>query len=152
MAERISNRDFILAVPKYTSKFCWYFGKELLREASTVMFPEGSDQAHVHHLQQRAPLMDAQGGIKAIEKGRKYDEPELEFIGGAALTLAAIRAEDNQDISDHVTGEIVRLIHEQGIEPQLTPLLSDEQARRADEVISSHQPEQKVSHIFPGLK
>jgi len=100
----------------------------------------------VNGIVQNKPLDDARIGMDAIRRGRTQNSPELEFMGEAAVILAAVRAEETPVVPEQNVAYIAGMIAEAGIDPILSPLVADETAQRAEKLLHRNNP---VTEIFP---
>lgn len=100
----------------------------------------------VQELHRTAPLHQAKLGLAAVSRGRKNDIPELEFTGEAMAVAAVLRANDNPDIPRDEVDQVVGKLIEAGIDPELSPLVPDEQVVQAQQLIRQSSP---VIPMFP---
>jgi hypothetical protein len=101
---------------------------------------------NLDHFRQTSSLHAARLGIKAVVDGRGKEAPELEFFGEATAIRAAVRASRDQETRPRVVDEIVEIIAEAGINPELSPLLGDDEAEEAQKLIEGNN---RIIDILP---
>lgn len=136
----------LLAVPIGVAKMGVSYGLAALIQTREVFLPSQSRHEFVSQLRQDKPLSDAEVAVDAIETGQQRDIPELEFIGKAALTKALIRAETDPETPGQVTAQLAETAGDVGIDPELVPLLDDDDAQKAKDILHSYD---KVKNLFP---
>jgi len=90
----------------------------------------------VTRLAQDARLHTAVVGRSAVQRGKKVNDPELQYTGEAMILKEAVRAQEDPNIPQNVREQIVDIAIEEGIDPRLSPLLPDETAERARQLIA----------------
>jgi hypothetical protein len=136
----------LIAVPTNVVKAGIAYGLGTLAQSKEVFLPSLSWRQFAKNLEEEKPLSDAGVAMKAIESGRQLNLPELEFIGEAVLTKTLIRAETNPATPRHITAQVAETVEEVGIDPELVPLLNDDDAQQAKGILQSYR---KVKHLFP---
>ena len=90
----------------------------------------------VTRLAEDTRLHTAMVGQAAIRRGKKVDDPELQFTGEAMVLEAAVKAQEDPNIPDEVVGQIADIVIEEKIDPRLSPFVPDETAERAREILA----------------
>jgi hypothetical protein len=85
---------------------------------------------------QDARLHTAVVGRSAIQRGKKVDDPELQYTGEAMILKEAVKAQEDPNIPEKVREQIVDIAIEEGIDPRLSPLIPDETAEQARQLIA----------------
>jgi len=89
----------------------------------------------VTRLVEDARLHTAVVGRSAIQRGKKVDDPELQFTGEAMVLEAAVKAQDDPNVPENVVEQIVEIAIQEGIDPRLSPLIPDETAEQARQIM-----------------
>ncbi len=122
------------------------YGLRMMLQTKDVLLPVQSRYVFVGRLKAAKVQSDIDVAMEAIYRGRKRDIPELEFFGEAALAKTLIRAEEDPRTPDGATAELAGQVEQAGIDPELVPLLSDDDAVKAKAIMRSCH---KVTHFFP---
>lgn len=99
----------------------------------------------IEKLHSSAPYHETDIGLAAVHRGRKEDIPELEFTGEALAVAAVLRASRNPNIPRDTVDQVVSKLIEAGIDPELSPLVPDEQAVQAQQLMRQSAP----TPLFP---
>lgn len=145
MAKIYTSAEFILAMPAVVLRKGLGLGRTVVSQSLEVLMPPEPREL-VTRLKQEKPLSDAAVAVDAIEKGRKLDLPELEYIGEAVLTKTLIRAETNPATPSRVTAQVVDIVQEVGLDPEQVPLLEDDDAAKAKGIMGRYDT---VKQLFP---
>jgi hypothetical protein len=130
------------AIPlHYGGSMLRWTGLQLEPFASKILTPPD-----IRTLRQERPFDDAHIGRDAVERGRKEDIPELEFTGEALLVAATLRAKHEASVRPDQVSDIVDMVLDAGIDVDLAPLVSDENADEAKTVIRENT---RVIDFFP---
>lgn len=127
------------------SKLGWHFGIELGSMALRTADDRFLHPPDVRELRRNMRLHDAYIGFDAVARGRAKNVPELVYLGEAAIVHAVVKAEEDPEVSKQSVEQIVDLALEAGVDPELSPLVGDEEAEKAKELIRHNS---KVIHLF----
>lgn len=145
MVKKYLNVEYALTAPKGALEIMMSFGRSVVSQSVEVFWPQDA-QRFVAQLRQEEPLNDAAVGKRAIEVGRQLDTPELEFIGAATLAKTLLRAETDPATPRHVREQVADILAESGVDPELVPLLDDEEAILVRDIMHRYD---KVKPLFP---
>jgi hypothetical protein len=128
--------------------FAQYVGGRLLTAAQKKAeeYSLIGDEHIATRLRRQSPLRKAQIGHLAIKRGKRLDNPELEFTGEALVVQAVVDAAEDPQVADEVVERVTDIALKAGIEPTLSPLVANEVAEQATELLPMQST---IDELFP---
>jgi hypothetical protein len=106
-------------------------GKIALKAVDDKIF----EDLNLGAMRRTGAIHTAKLGFQAVRDGRRRDVPELEFFGEATLIHAAVSANHDELTHPRLVDEIIEMVADAGINPELSPFVSDEDATQAKELL-----------------
>lgn len=141
------NVKSIVTLPINAAEAVITYGLETAVRSKEVFFPSQTTSEFVDELMASDFDHQVELATNTYERGRAIKDHELGFFGGGWLLRLLCKADSSPDVPAARTEEIARYVVEEGLNPELEPLLDDNAAERATRVIKRFHP---IKHLFPG--
>lgn len=135
----------IVSMPYKVGDKALHAARQALAECMEVVLKVPPKEELVEELRQTNFDNDLAQAIAALDLGRKYKDPELGFLGAGWMLKLMCKADKDPKIPNHKVEQIAQRVLEENLDPMLEPLVDDEEAVHAAELLDKHNP---VTEVF----
>lgn len=135
----------IVSMPYKVGDKALHAGRQVLAECMETVLKVPPKEELVEELRQTNFDNDLAQAAATYELGRKRKDPELGFLGAGWMLKLMCKADNDPKIPSRKVEQIAHRVLEENLDPMLEPLVDDEEAAHAAELLDKHNP---VTEVF----